>query len=437
MTKPGELASKDRAQWSSERAFVFSMAAAAVGLGNLWRFPYMVGENDGAAFILAYLIALIVIVLPIMMLEVSAGRLAQGSTVHTFAQVNRFGRFFGWCVVALTAGITSYYLVITGWTLGYAVDAVRDELSVFSDFSDGYASLYYFLAILALVSLVLLRGLAAIEAFSKLLMPLLLLVIVGLVFTASRMEGWNEASRFLLQADFSAWRNPELWMMAFGQGFYTLAIGQGYLVTYGSYIPRKAHVPRACLVVGVTETTVALLAGWMIFPFVFSYGMDPGEGSQLAFSTLPRVFEDMRWGFPVAIAFFVLFFLAAFSSSLAGLKVVISAVAEEFRISHASAVGIVALGMLLLGIPSALSFTPLELTIAGTPFLDWLDQVVGGQLVLVSGIVGAGFFCWLVEPARLRQALGTDTRWWETRIYVVGRWLPVAVVAWLILIRLV
>ena len=433
---PSSETDKSRGQWSSEPAFVFSMAAAAVGLGNLWRFPYMVGEYGGAAFILAYLLALGLICLPIMYLEVAAGRLAQGNTVHTYRQVNRWGAWYGWAVVMLTFLITSYYLVITGWTLGYAVDAVRDELSVFSEFSDGYASLYYFLAILVLVSLVLLRGLAAIEAFSKLLMPLLLLVIVGLVFMASRMEGWDEARRFLLQADFSAWRNPELWMMAFGQGFYTLAIGQGYLVTYGSYIPRKAHVPRACLVVGVTETTVALLAGWMIFPFVFSYGMDPGEGSQLAFSTLPRVFEDMRWGFPIAIAFFMLFFMAAYSSSLAGLKVVISAVAEEFRISHARAVGVVALGMLVLGVPSALSFTPLELTIAGTPFLDWLDQVLGGQLVLVSGIVGAGYFCWLVEPDRLRQALGTDTRWWERRIYVVGRWLPVAVISWLILIRL-
>ncbi|WP_197030802.1 sodium-dependent transporter [Halomonas sp. BC04] len=367
MSYPGSETSRSRGQWSSEPAFIFSMAAAAVGLGNLWRFPYMVGEHGGAAFILAYLLALVIICLPIMYLEVAAGRLAQGNTVHTYRQVNRFGAWYGWFVVGLTFLITSYYLVITGWTLGYALDALRNEVKVFDEFSSGYASLYYFFAILVLASLVLMRGLSAIERFSKFLMPVLLAVIIGLVIVASRMEGWAEARRFLLHADFSAWRNPDLWVMAFGQGFYTLAIGQGYLVTYGSYIPRKAHVPRACLVVGVTETCIALLAGWMIFPFVFTFGMDPGEGSQLAFSTLPRVFEHMAWGYPVALLFFSLFFLAAFSSSLAGLKVVISAVAEELRLSHGKAVLAVAGVLSLIGIPSALSFSPISLTIGDEP----------------------------------------------------------------------
>lgn len=435
MSHPGTETRKSRGQWSSEPAFVFSMAAAAVGLGNLWRFPYMVGEYGGGAFILAYLIALLVVCLPIMYLEVAAGRLAQGNTVHTYRQVNRFGAWYGWFVVGLTIVITSYYLVITGWTLGYAVDSVRDELRVFTEFSDGYASVYYFLAIIVLAGLVLLRGLSALEKFSKLLMPLLLLVIIGLVFTASRMEGWHQAKEFLLYADFSTWRNPSLWMMAFAQGFYTLAIGQGYLVTYGSYIPRKTHVPRACLTVGITETCVALLAGWMIFPFVFTFGMDPGEGSQLAFSTLPRVFENMAWGLPVAMAFFLLFFMAAFSSSLAGLKVIVSAIAEEFQISNRKAVVIVGLLMLVLGLPSALSFTPLELSIGDTPFLDWVDQVVGGQVVLLSGIFGAGFFCWFVTPMELRKSLGTTSHWWEWRIYLVGRWLPFAVIAWLVFTR--
>ncbi len=431
MEQPGFVTGKTRRQWSSEPAFVFAMAAAAVGLGNLWRFPYMVGEHGGAAFILAYLMALFIICLPIMILEVAAGRLAQGNVVHTFRQVNRFGPWYGWFVVGLTTLITSYYLVITGWTLGYAVDAVRDEVRPFEDFSAGYASMWFFFAMIVLTSIFLLRGIAAIEKFSKLLMPVLLAVVVGLVVVASRMDGWDEARDFLLYADFSAWRNPDLWVMAFGQGFYTLAIGQGYLVTYGSYIPRKAHVPRACLVVGITETCIALLAGWMIFPFVFTYGLDPGQGSQLAFTTLPRVFEHMAWGWPVAMAFFCLFFLAAFSSSLAGLKVVVSAIAEEARTTNARAVLSVAALMLALGLPSALSFTPLAWTIGGMPVLDWVDQIVGTRVVLFSGVFGAALFCWFVRPMRLRHALGTSSRWWEWRIYVVGRWLPVIVLVWL------
>ena len=433
MEQPGSITRKTRRQWSSEPAFIFAMAAAAVGLGNMWRFPYMVGEHGGAAFILAYLMALFIICLPIMILEVAAGRMAQGNIVHTYRQVNRFGPWYGWFVVGLTTLITSYYLVITGWTLGYAVDAVRDEIRPFEDFSAGYASMWFFLVMVVLSSLFLLRGIAAIEQFSKLLMPVLLAVVIGLVAVASRMEGWGEARDFLLYADFSAWRNPDLWVMAFGQGFYTLAIGQGYLVTYGSYIPRKAHVPRACLVVGITETCIALLAGWMIFPFVFTYGLDPGEGSQLAFTTLPRVFEHMAWGWPVAMAFFCLFFLAAFSSSLAGLKVVVSAVAEEARTTNARAVLCVGLLMLVLGLPSALSFTPLAWTIGGMPVLDWVDQIVGTRVVLFSGVFGAALFCWFVRPMRLRHALGATSRWWEWRVYTVGRWLPVIVLLWLML----
>ncbi|GAA5126165.1 sodium-dependent transporter [Haloechinothrix salitolerans] len=431
--RPGTETVKSRDQWSSEPAFVFSMAAAAVGLGNLWRFPYLVGEYGGGGFILAYLLALVIICLPLMYLEVAAGRLAQGNTVHTFRQVHRAGTWYGWFVVAITVVITSYYLVVTGWTLGYATDSVRDEVKVFAEFSDGFASLYLFLAVLILAGLLLLRGVSAIEGLSKFLMPVLLVLIIGLVVAASRTNGWEQARGFLLHADFSAWRDPALWTVAFGQGFYSLAIGQGYLVTYGSYVPRKAHVPRACLVVGITETCIALLAGWMIFPFVFTHGLNPEQGSQLAFSTLPRVFDGMAWGLPLAIAFFGLFFIAAFSSCVAGLKVIVSAIAEEFRLSNRRAVLITATILLVLGVPSALSFTPVGLSIGDTPFLDWLDQRAGGQIILFSGIFGAGFFCWLVEPKRLYHALGARSRWTVRRIYFVGRWLPVAVILWLVI----
>jgi neurotransmitter:Na+ symporter, NSS family len=315
--------------------------------------------------------------------------------------------------------------------MGYAADALRVNVRSFEEFSAGYASVFWFLAVLGLGAILLWRGVRAIETFSRFLMPVLLLVIISLVITASQTAGWDQARDFLLDTDLSALRDPTLWVIAFGQGFYSLAIGQGYLVTYGSYIPRKAHVPRASLIIAGTETCIALLAGWMIFPFVFTHGLDPGEGSQLAFSTLPRAFEAMAWGAPLAIAFFGLFFVAAFSSSLAGLKVILSAVAEEFRLPHTPALLLVVGIMLVLAIPSALSFTPLEVSIGDTRFLDWVDQNVGGQVILFSGIFGAGFFCWLVPPHRLQVALGTTSRYWVRRIYLVGRWLPVAVIAWI------
>ena len=168
MTAPGQLEQKERYHWSSERAFVFSMSAAAIGLGNLWRFPYIAGQNGGGAFILAYLIALLVIVLPIMMLEVAIGRLAKGSTVQSFGEVKLpIGKIFGWFVVTLTAVITSYYIVITGWTLGYAVEALTGELEPFAAFTTGYQSFWYFLIVMALLFILLNQGIQAIEKLNE------------------------------------------------------------------------------------------------------------------------------------------------------------------------------------------------------------------------------------------------------------------------------
>jgi NSS family neurotransmitter:Na+ symporter len=430
---PGSSTPRERAHWSSEPAFVFSMAAAAVGLGNIWRFPYLAGQYGGGGFILAYLIAMVVVCLPLMYLEVAAGRLAQGNTVHTFRQVHRRASGFGWAVVALTTAITSYYLVITGWTLGYAVDAVRLDVRPFDTFASGYASLGYLVAVVALATVLLLRGITAIERSSKVLMPLLGLLVVALVVIASRTSGWGEARTFLLSTDLSALADPTLWVIAFGQGFYSLAIGQGHLVTYGSFIPQRTNVPRATLIITGVETTIALLAGWMILPFVFTHGLDPAAGSELAFSTLPLAFEDMASGAVLAIAFFVLFFIAAFSSSLAGLKVILSAVAEEFHLPHRRAVLVVTAALLLLAVPSALSFSPVDLRIGDVRVLDWLDQNLGGQLIVVSGVVGAGLLAWLLPGPDLQRALGTDSRWWLRRMQLVGRTLPVLVLVGLVL----
>jgi NSS family neurotransmitter:Na+ symporter len=416
---------QSRKQWSSEPAFIASMAAAAVGLGNLWRFPYIVGENGGGVFVIAYLLALFIVVLPIMMLEVAAGRLTHGNTVATFRQVNRLGSYYGWLVVTITIAITSYYLVITGWTLGYAIDASRGELRVFDQFTEGYNSFWYFLVIIGLASIVLINGLKSIERLSKFLMPVLLAVMIFLVVMASKTSGWEQTINFFFQFDWNKITSGELWVFAFGQAFYTLAIGQGYLITYGSYIPRKTNLPRACIIVAVFQTSIALLAAWMIFPFVFSQGLSPEEGTQLAFATMPKVFAEMSAGWFFGIVFFVLFFAAAFTSTLAGLKVVVSAFAEEFGITNVKAVMLVALVMLIIGSASALSFTPMNLQIAGEPVLDMVDRIAGGNIIILSGIIGAALFCWFIPPTKIHSVLGTNSHWWEWRIYLVGRFLPI------------
>jgi len=332
----------------------------------------------------------------------------------------------------LTIAITSYYLVITGWTTGYAVSAFCMAVQPFDDFTGGYNSLWYFFAVTVLATAVLIRGVSAIEKLSKILMPVLVLMIIGIVISAARMDGWEEARSFMFVADYSHLKSPTIWLFAFGQAFYTLAIGQGYLITYGSYIPQQTNIPRARLIVTGTETSIALLAGFMIFPFVFTYGFDPGAGSQLAFDTLPQVFDEMEHGAWLAMGFFSLFFAAAFSSCLAGLQVIIAAFSEEFRVGDSHAVLSVGCLMILLGVPSALSFSPLELSVMGMPFLDFMDQFGGTNMVVTSGIIGTGLVCWFVPRPRIAQALGARSRWWDFKIYVIGRSLPFLAAAFIL-----
>lgn len=424
---------RSRHRWSSEWSFILALTAAAVGLGNLWRFPYMVGENGGAAFVLAFLVMLGLVALPLMMLEVGGGRLHAGNTVATFRATRPgIGTVYGWLVVALTVIITSYYLVITGWTLGYAVDALRFRVRPFTEFTRGGASVGWFIAVTVLASVVLLRGLAAIEKVSWLLMPALLLLMVVLVGVATRLDGWSAARDFLLRTDFARLAEPGLWLLALGQAFYTLAIGQGYLVTYGSYMTPGIRLPQACLAVTGAEVAVSLLAGWMIFPFVFAFGFAPDEGTRLAFTTLPAVFASLRGGDWMALAFFVLFFAAAFGSSLAGLKVIVATAEEEFRLSPAAAVALTGVVMLALGLPSALSYTPLALKVGGVPVLDFIDAQVGTHVVILSGVAGAALLGWMVPAARLQEGLSLRAAAGARAIRLLARLLPLGAITLLL-----
>ena len=414
----------DRAEWSSEMAFIFSMGAAAVGLGNLWRFPYMVGEHGGGAFILAYLCCLALFGVPIMILEVTVGRLSRGSVVSTYAHVHRYGRFFGHFVAVLTIFITSYYLVITGWTFGYAFDAWRGDLIGFSQFSSGHRGLWTFFIIIAIATMVMIKGVKAIEKISKILMPLLIITVFLLVGIAWQSDGRDQALEFMFDTDFSRLLSRDLWLAALGQSFYTLAIGQGYLMTYGSYIPKKTNVPRASIIVAGVETSIALLAGLMIFPFVFSYGLEASEGSTLAFEALPKVFNDIYGGYFLGIAFFTLFFTAAFSSSLAGLKVIVSAFYDRTSLNYKNSVFVTMVLMLALGLPSAMSYSSFNLSVFGMPFLDFIDQFGGTRVVVSSGLLGAGFFCWLINVSDFKNKIGVKKSFIPLVILYIGRVAP-------------
>lgn len=423
-----------RAKWSSERAFILVTAAAAVGLGNVWRFPYIAGENGGAAFLIAYVIAVIALGIPLMIVEISAGSTEHGGPVRTFRSIyKRAGGMFGWAVVALTMIIMSYYLVITGWTLGYAFDSLSGNVSSFENFTSSYRPLVYFGIVAVATGLVVARGVEMIEKLSKIMMPLFLFIILFLTGYSLTLSGTGEALSFLFTPDFTSFLSPTLWVLAFGQAFYSLAIGQGYLITYGSFLPDKIDLPRAVGSVAIFETSIAILAGLMIFPIVFTFGLDPAHGADLAFTTLPLAFSNIPFGGILAILFFWLFFLAAISSCIAGMQVVKTSIREEMRLTHNWATVAAFLPLLPLGLLAALSFTPAEFIVFGRPFLEVLDLFAANQVVIILGLIGGVIISWNVPSSVIINKFSNRLRQYASHTVTATKYLWILVVAVLIL----
>ncbi len=422
-----------RSKWSSEKAFVLATAAAAVGLGNVWRFPYIAGENGGAAFIIAYIFAVLALGIPLMIVEISAGNIKKGGPVRTFRAMNKKMAFFGWLVVGLTMIIMSYYLVITGWTLGYALESLTGNISSFEDFTSDYRSLFYFLIVCGFTAFIVARGVSAIEILNKIMMPLFLLIILVLTGYSLTLEGTGRALSFLFEPDMSSFLSPQLWVLAFGQAFYSLAVGQGYLITYGSFLPENINIPRSVSIVAIFETGVALIAGLMIFPLVFTFGLDPAGGADLAFTTLPIAFGNIPLGLILAIPFFWLFFLAAISSCIAGMEVVKTSMREELRLTHKWATVASFLPILPLGILAALSFTPADLSFMGRPFLEVLDMFAANQVVIALGLIGGAIISWSVSPSLIINQFSNNFRRYASHTLRATRYLWVIVLLILII----
>ncbi len=396
-------------EWSSSKGFVLATAAAAVGLGNIWRFPYIAGENGGGSFVFAYIVSVLLLGIPLMVLEMSAGRMEHGSPVKTFRLLHKRASIFGWFVVSLTAIIMSYYFAVTGWTLGYAVESYFGLTRSFAEFTDSYTSILYFFLVVLISSLVVAKGVKMIEFLSKLLMPFLFLIIIFLAGYSLSLDEASRALVFLFNPDWGSLANVGVWFLAFGQAFYSLAVGQGYLITYGSFLSDDVNLPKSAGFVAIMETLVALLAGVIIFPIVFSFGLNPEQGTQLAFTTLPYIFESIPFGYYLAIMFFTLFFLAAISSCIAGMEVIKTALREEFLFSHKKATFLAFAPVVPLGFLSALSFTPLGFTFLGKPFLEILDLFAANQIVVFSALAGGGIISWTISKKELVDSFGT--RW--------------------------
>ncbi len=398
-----------RENWGSKTGFILAAAGSAIGLGNIWKFPYIAGENGGASFIIVYLICIAIIGLPVLMAEILIGRTAQRDPVGAFYKLkqSKFWAAVGGMGIVGGILILSFYAVIAGWSLGYIVESFSGNFFDFTSpasSSDHFNSLVgniywnigFFALFMLLTMAIVYSGIKnGIERGSKILMPILFILLIIVMIRGVTLEGAGKGLDFLFNPDWSK-INPQAILIALGHAFFTLSLGMGAMLTYGSYMSKKDSIPNASLQVVVLDTVIALIAGIAIFTAVFAVGLDPAAGPGLLFHTLPSVFIQMPGGYLFSILFFVLLSIAALTSAISLLQVVVSYYIDEKKWNRHKAVIIMGFCIFLLGIPSVLSYNYLaDFTIFGLNFFDLVDFIASNIMLPLGGMLIAIFVGWI------------------------------------------
>jgi len=396
-----------REHCATKFVFVLAASGSAIGLGNMWRFPYKAGQYGGGAFVFAYIVAIFLIGIPVLIAEFIIGRSAQRSPVGAFKKL-RAGKAWplvGWLGVASGFVILSYYCVVGGWILKYISSTVLQTYSSgmtqvhFDAFMGSAWEQVFWQAFFMLINIFIVRGgiSSGIEKWSKVLMPSLLVILVILMCNSLLSPGGWEGIRFLLKPDFSKLTNAGL-LEALGSAFFSLSLGMGAMLTYGSYLDKETNISSAALEVAALDTLCAIMAGLMIFPIVFSYQVDPGMGPGLFFVTLPEVFSRMPGGMIIGFFFFLLVAFAAITSAISLLEVVVSYFIDELNWSRKKADYILGAVIFLAGVPSALSSNVLkDVTLfGGKNIFDCLDMLATNFMLPVGGFFIAIFAGWIL-----------------------------------------
>lgn len=395
------LEQKLRSHWGSRVGFVLAVAGSAVGLANIWKFPFTVGKYGGAAFIIVYLLALLIIGFPVFIAEVLIGRNTQKNPRGAFERLG--GKKWGWAgglTIATGFIVSSFYSAIAGWVLGYLVESLNGglkNLSTIQDAAQHYQSLMYspwwcvgfHFTFMIFCCAVLYMGVRqGIEKYSKVFMPLLFIILLLLVLRGVTMANASLGLDYLFRPDWSA-LTPTAILAALGQAFFTMSLGQGTMITYGSYLHQKENVLSACLPALLMDTIVSILAAIAVFTIVFSVGLNPDVGPGLVFQTLPIAFHQIPWGGVFSTLFFLLVAIAAVTSEISAMEPAIAYLIDEWEISRHRAVWICGVGAFLLGIPSALSFSLFD-----GAFLDLVDTLCTQILIPLGGFFAVVLVGW-------------------------------------------
>ena len=424
------MADTNNLKWSSSLTFVLAAVGCAVGLGNIWLFPFLAGVNGGGAFVLVYLIAVAVLALPVLIAELMVGRRGSAGPPQAIAAVaEESGRSprWGWMGVFLGAvGATlalSFYCVAGGWALAYTVKMATGQLQgidatqaplTFDLLNGSPGSLLPWFAIFAATTIFIsARGLrAGIERAVKLMMPALFVMVVLIVIYAAVVGDFSSAARFLFAPDFSKLDNKTV-LAAFGAAFFSISVGITNMVAYGAYIGKDTRIPRTATTIAIADTAVALLAGLMIFPFIFQFGLQPTEGPGLVFMTLPIAFAQIPGGIVIGTLFFLLLFFAALTSSIGMLEPPVSWLRDATKLKRSSAAVLAGSVSFVIGIFAVLSFNvladfhPLNAIVSfeGKNVFESLIHLVLNLMMPVGGILIAIFAAWVVKSEFSRDEL--------------------------------
>ncbi|MCM2465785.1 sodium-dependent transporter [Methanoculleus oceani] len=405
-----------REEWSSTLGFILASIGSAIGIGNIWRFPYVVGANGGGAFLVPYLISVLLFALPLMVLELAIGRSMGTSVVSAFRSIRQRFAAGGLVIVAIVSLILGYYLVITSWVLAYAVFFAFNRPMDFGAFTGSYLPLVFFLLSGITVFMTVRSGVReGIEKVSRYLVPVLVVILLFLVIFSLTEPGALEGVGFYLSPDYSRLTDPAVWIAAFGQAFFSLSVGMGILLTFGSYL-KSGNLFRDASIIAVADMVIAILAGLVIFPLVFTAGLDPAAGVNLAFITLPSAFMEIRYGMLLGALFFLMLFTAALTSAVSMLEVPVAALMDSYGYPRKRATLLVFAAVILLGLPSALSYTSLKLAVFGTPFLDLADYVFGTIGLIVAALIVSLVGGWFMGRTRICAEIGGCR--WQQRVYM-------------------
>lgn len=437
-----------REHWGSRLGFVMAAAGSAIGLGSLWRFPYITGQNGGGVFVLLYLIFTFIIALPVFIGELVIGRNTQRSAVIAFSDLkpqSENWKLVGWLNILTTFLILSYYCIVSGWCVNYIFmslnhfTAGRTPEQISQVFNTLYASsdinlFWSFIFILFNVGVLYGGVRKGIEHWARILTPSLLVILVGLLFFSMTLDGFQDAFKFVFYPDFSK-LSVSSFLNALGMAFFTLSVGLGIIITYGSYMKHTEDIPKTGMIVGSMTVLVSLMSAMMIFPIIFTFGMEPQAGAGLVFKTLPVLFAKLPGTLVISTVFFTLLMFTALTSAISLFEVLVANLIEIVNWSRAKAIFISCSAVFIFGLPSAFSgsqgiFANWK-SMYGKDFFDTLDYVTGSWMLPMAALFTTIFIGWVMprETAQNEFMQGSTMNKWMRPWFFVMRWIaPLAMI---------